>query len=151
MPKKFHLQPLLDLSNLRLDEAARQLGKLIAGEQEASQRLELLVQYRAEYQARFLAAAGNGLGPDAWRNYQHFLDRLEQAIGQARAMVDASKQRTAAGQLNWLDKRGKVKAFDTLAQRHQVRVAYAEARQEQKQSDEHAARRHGQYAEAEED
>lgn len=151
MNNKFHLQPLLDLSNLRLDEATRQLGKLIAGEQEASQRLELLVQYRAEYQARFLTAAGNGLGPDAWRNYQHFLSRLEEAIGQARAMVDASRQRTAAGQQNWLDKRGKVKAFDTLAQRHQARVVYAEARQEQKQSDEHAARRHGQFVEAEEE
>lgn len=143
MNKPFHLQPLLDLSNLRLDEAARQLGKLIAGEQEASQRLELLVQYRDEYQSRFLAAASNGLGPDAWRNYQHFLGRLDQAIDQARSMVNISKQRTAAGQKNWLDKRGKVQAFDTLAQRHQTRMAYAEARQEQKQSDEHAARRFG--------
>lgn len=141
MSKPFHLQPLLDLSNLRLDEAARQLGKLIAGEQEASQRLELLTQYRDEYQTRFLAAAGNGLGPDAWRNYQHFLGRLDQAIDQARTMMMASKQRTVAGQKNWLDKRGKVKAFDTLAQRHQVRVAYAESRDEQKQSDEHTARR----------
>lgn len=147
MSKKFHLQPLLDLSNLRLDEATRQLGKLIAGEQEASQRLELLIEYRDEYQARFLAAASNGLGPEAWRNYQHFLDRLEQAISQARALVETSKQRTAAGQRNWLDKRGKVKAFDTLAQRHQARLVYAESRLEQKQSDEHAARRHGQLTE----
>jgi flagellar FliJ protein len=143
MNRKFHLQALQDLSNLRLDEAARQLGKLIAGEQEASQRFELLVQYRDEYHAQFLAAAGNGLGPEAWRNYQHFLSRLDEAIEQARAMVAASKQRTAAGQQNWLDKRGKAKAFDTLAQRHQVRIAYAEARLEQKMSDEHAARRFG--------
>lgn len=141
MSKPFHLQPLLDLSNLRLDEATRQLGKLIAGEQEASQRFELLVQYREEYQSRFLAAAGNGLGPDAWRNYQSFLGRLDEAVEQARALVDASKRRTAVGQQNWLDKRGKVKAFDTLAQRHVARVAYAEARVEQKQSDEHASRR----------
>lgn len=143
MSKPFHLQPLLDLSNLRLDEAARQLGKLIAGEQEASQRLELLVQYRDEYHARFLDAAKNGLGPDAWRNYQHFLGRLDQAIDQARAMVNTSKQKTAVGQKNWIDKRGKVQAFDTLAQRHQMREAYGLARQEQKQSDEHAARRFG--------
>lgn len=143
MSKAFHLQPLLDLSNLRLDEATRQLGKLIAGEQEASQRLEVLTQYRDEYQARFLAAASNGLGPDSWRNYQDFLARLDQAIEQARAIVAASKQRTAAGQKNWLDKRGKVKAFDTLAQRHQTRLEYAENRTEQKQSDEHAARRFG--------
>jgi len=143
MNKKFHLQPLLDLSNLRLDEATRQLGKLIAGEQEASQRHEMLVQYRNEYHAQFIAAAGKGLAPDAWRNYRNFLDRLDQAIDQARTIVATSKQRTAMGQKNWLDQRGKVKAFDTLAQRHQVRVAYSEARQEQKLSDEHAARRHG--------
>jgi len=149
MNKPFHLQPLLDLSNMRLDEASRQLGKLIAGEQEASQRLELLTQYRDEYQARFLVEAGQGLAPDAWRNYQHFIGRLDQAIDQARTLVTASKQRTATGQQNWLDKRGKVKAFDTLAQRHQLRVAYAESRVEQKQSDEHTARRFGANAEDE--
>jgi flagellar protein FliJ len=147
MNKPFQLQSLLDLSNLRLDEATRSLGKLIAGEQEAGQRLELLVKYRDEYQSRFLAAAGEGLGPDAWRNYQVFLGRLDQAIDQARSMVDASKQRTVAGQKSWLDQRGKVKAFDTLAQRHQTRVEYAEARHEQKESDEHTARRFGIVAE----
>ncbi len=144
MSKDFRLQPLLDLSNLRLDEATRQLGKLIAGEQEAGQRVELLVGYRTEYQARFLEAAGNGLGPDAWRNYQHFLGRLDQAIDQARAMLESSKQRTVLGQKRWLDQRGKVKAFDTLAQRHQLRVLLAENRHEQKRSDEHAARLAGQ-------
>jgi len=149
MSKSFQLQPLLDLSNLRLDEAARQLGKLIAGEQASSQRLTMLVQYRDEYHARFLASAGNGIGPDAWRNFQHFLGRLDQAIEQARTMETASKQRTAIGQRNWLDKRGKVKAFDTLSQRHQTRVLIAEARLAQKQSDEHAARRYGQDREEE--
>lgn len=147
MNKPFQLQPLLDLSNLRLDEATRQLGKLIAGEQEAGQRLELLTQYRAEYQARFLDAASNGLGPDAWRNYQQFLARLDQALEQAQALVATSRQRTAAGQKNWLDKRGKVKAFDTLAQRHEMRVRHHENRHEQKQADEHAARRFGTVAE----
>lgn len=141
MNKPFRLQSLLDLSNLRLDEATRVLGKLIAGEQEASQQLALLLQYRDEYRLRFLEAAGEGLAPDAWRNYQHFLGRLDVAIEQARSMVNASKQRTAAGQKNWLDQRGKVKAFDTLALRHQARVEYAEARHAQKQSDEHTALR----------
>lgn len=143
MDRTFRLQPLLDLSNLRLDEATRLLGQLIAGEREASQRLELLMQYRKEYRARFLVDAGNGLGPDAWRNYQFFLGRLDQAIDQAQAQVDASKQRTTAGQRDWLDKRVKVKAFDTLAQRHRSRLAYEEVRGEQKQADEHAARQFG--------
>lgn len=146
MKEKFHLQPLLDLSQLRLDEATRQLGKLIAGEQEAGQRLELLVQYRAEYHGRFLEAAGNGLAPDAWRNYRQFLERLDQAIGQAQALVSSSRQRMAAGQKHWLDQRGKVKAFDTLAERHRLRAMLAENRHEQKRSDEHAARLAGKLA-----
>ena len=140
MDKRFNLQTLQELSSLKLDQATRHLGKLIAGEKEAGQRLELLIQYRNEYHGRFLAAASNGLNPEVWRNYQKFITRLDEAVEQARNMVNSTKQQTAAGQKNWLDKRGKVKAFDTLAHRFRARVAYEEARSEQKQADEHAAR-----------
>ncbi len=140
MNKRFNLESLQELSSLRLDQATRQLGQLIAGEQQDSRRLEMLVQYRKEYHALFLDAAGKGLDPRSWHNYQKFLARLDEAVDQARMMVSSAKQRTAAGQKNWLDKRGKVKAFDTLAQRFRARVAYEESRHEQKQADEHAAR-----------
>lgn len=128
---------------MRLDEATRVLGELISGQQEATQRLELLMQYRDEYQGRFLASARDGIGRDAWDNYRAFLDRLDTAVAQAREMVAASERRTASGQKEWLNKRGRVKAFDTLAQRHLSRVIHAEAKQEQKVFDEHAARKHG--------
>jgi flagellar protein FliJ len=142
MAPKFPLQSLLDLSNIHLDEAARRLGELVSGELQATQRLELLVQYRDEYHLRFLEAARQGLGPDQWRNYQSFLERLDSAIAQAQELVAQSGQRKAAGQQEWLDKRGKVKAFDALAHRHKARVDYAERRQEQKAQDEHSARKH---------
>lgn len=141
MSTRFPLQTLLDLSQMRLDDATRQLGELIAGEQEANQRLEILAQYRAEYQNRFMAAAQNGLGRDQWRNYQSFLARLDAAIDQARQGVALSRQRTAAGQQEWLHKRGQVKAYDTLAERHVDRLRHAEQRRDQKAQDEHAARR----------
>lgn len=140
MNKRFNLQSLQDLSSLRLDQATRQLGQLIAGEKQDSQRLELLVQYRNEYHAQFLAAASKGLDPGTWQNYQKFLAKLDEAVEQARTMIQSARQRTVAGQKNWLDKRGKVKAYDTLAQRFRARVAYEDARNEQKQADEHAAR-----------
>lgn len=143
MSKPFPLQSVLDLSQMRLNEATRRLGELISGQQEATRRLELLIQYREEYQVRFLAAMQGGIGPDACDNYRAFLARLSDAVKQAEDMVSASEQRTAAGQRAWLDKRGQVKAFDTLAQRHQARSAYADQRREQKAFDEHAARSHG--------
>jgi flagellar FliJ protein len=146
MPRAFPLQSLLELSQLHLDEAGRKLGELIAGEQEASRRRELLVQYREEYRTRFVLAAQAGLSPSAWQNYSGFLARLDEAITQADAAMSQTKQRTLDGQQEWVAKRGRVKAFDTLADRHKSRVAYQQHRQEQKGSDEHAARRHEQKA-----
>ncbi|OHC69798.1 MAG: flagellar export protein FliJ [Rhodocyclales bacterium RIFCSPLOWO2_02_FULL_63_24] len=146
MTRAFPLQSLLDLSQLRLDEAARKLGDLIAGEQEASRRHSLLVQYREEYRTRFVAAAQGGLSPSEWQNYTSFLTRLDEAIAQADTAMTHTKQRTVAGQQEWVAKRGRVKAFDTLSDRHQSRVAYQDQRREQKASDEHAARRHAEKA-----
>jgi flagellar FliJ protein len=143
MIRDFPLQSLLDLSNLRLDEAGRKLGELIAGELEASRRHELLVQYRHEYGARFRLAQHRGLSPSEWSNYTSFLCRLDDAISQAATSMNQTKQRTAVGQQEWVAKRGRVQAFDTLSDRHQARLAYQDQRQEQKLSDEHGARRHG--------
>ncbi len=140
--KNFPLQSILDLSQMRLDEATRRLGELLADQEKASGQMALLVQYREEYYGRFMAAAREGLSPEQWRNYQTFLDRLDSAIGQAEQMMAQSKQMTAAGQQDWLSKRGKVKAFDTLAQRHQARTDQDASRQEQKSLDEHSTRVH---------
>jgi len=142
MGKEFSLQALLDLSQLRLDEATRRLGELIAGEQEASKRLALLVEYRQEYRSRFLDAAKDGLPPLRWQNFQAFLGKLEVAIVQAEQVVEQTRARTQLGQREWLDKRGDVKTYDTLSERHAAKERYEGERREQKVQDEHAARLH---------
>ncbi len=142
MPPAFHLQPLLDLSKLHLDEATRELGRLIAGEQEASRRLAILTQYRDEYQAQFRAAAQRGISREEWSNYTHFLARIDDAIVPAAQSVALTQQRTLAGKQNWVGKQGRVRAFDTLADRHRAMVAGLENKAEQKISDEIGARRH---------
>jgi flagellar FliJ protein len=138
--KAFPLQSLLELSQTRMDEAARRLGQLLASEQEVEKTLTMLIQYRDEYEGRFREAAKNGMAREQWRNYQTFLGRLDEAIAQQRRVVDASKQRTAAGQQAWLDQRNKAKAFDTLSQRHKANEGRAAAKSEQRAQDEHAAK-----------
>ncbi|MBK6631492.1 MAG: flagellar export protein FliJ [Betaproteobacteria bacterium] len=138
--KAFPLQSLLDLSNVRMDDAASKLGQLLASEQEVGKTLALLEQYREEYEARFRQAAQNGLTREEWGNYQSFLGRLDDAIAQQRALVEASKQRTVDGQKEWLDKRNRVKAFDTLSQRHKDGEVRSEAKTEQRDQDELAAK-----------
>lgn len=141
MSARFHLQPLLDLAQTRTDDAARQLGELVAAERDLAQKLKMLEDYRHEYQGRFVDAARDGLSPDALRNYGAFLARLDDAISAQRRIVDQSRHKTAEGQQTWLAQRNRLKAFDTLSQRHQAEQLRDETRQEQKMSDEHAARR----------
>lgn len=137
--KPFPLQSLLELSNQRMDDAGRRLGRLLADEREVEKTLALLEQYREEYERRFREAARNGLSREQWHNYQSFLARLDEAVRQQRTVVAASKQRTQDGQREWLDRRNQVKAFDTLSQRHQRQEARLEARREQRREDERAA------------
>lgn len=142
MADPFPLQTVLDLMQVRADDAARDLGRLIAAEQDAKCRLDLLVGYRDEYAARFRAAAQQGMTPQQWANFQEFANRIEQAIAQQTAVVEASRDRTVAGQERWRDRNQQVQAFDTLAQKHDAQQRYAEGRREQKQTDELASRRH---------
>lgn len=141
MSQSFSLQILLDLTREKADEASRKLGALIAEEQGARERLQLLESYRAEYLEKFRAAQTSGLTPQAWQNFQSFLGRLDEAVGQQLKIVAQANQKTANGQQAWIEENRQVKALDTLAQRHQNKVQQAENRAEQKLLDEFTARR----------
>ena len=149
MTEPFRLQPLLDLATNRLDEAARILGALLSGEQECQRKLAALEEYRTAYQRRFREAASQGIGPDAWRNFSAFLHRIDAAIAAQRAAVEQSHQAVADGQQDWLAQRNKVKAFDALSQRHQAAQTRREQRDEQRRSDDHAAKTHRERGEGE--
>ena len=142
MPIDFPLQTVLDLMQTRTDKAAKDLGRLISAEQDAKAKLQLLENYRAEYVERFQEAAKSGISPQQWANYQDFTGKLDEAVAQQRKIVEASNGRTAAGQQHWLDQRNKVKAFDTLAVKHQHAQRYQDGRNEQKISDELTTRKH---------
>ena len=141
MSRPFSLQPLLELMQTRADDASRALGKLIAAEQDAKARLVMLEQYRSEYADQMRTATLQGLTPLALRNYQDFLGRIDQAINQQRSAVQQSAQQTLSGQENWRQQNQRLKAIDTLSQRHDLRERHRENKQEQKLLDEFTSRR----------
>jgi len=140
---RFSLQPLLDLMRERTDEATRKLGLLIAAEQSERGRLELLTEYREEYLVSFREAQDRGLTLQTWRNYQEFLEQLDEAIRQQTMQVEASAENTARGQKHWKEQNTRMKAIDTLSVRHQRAEEKKFLKQEQKQHDEISARNHG--------
>ena len=143
MTKPFPLQTVLELMQERTDEATRNLARLIANEKDAKAKLDLLLGYRDEYAERFREAAQNGLTQREWQNFQHFLGRLDEAILQQREIVAQRARNTADGQVEWQAQRKKLKAFDTLSERHFASELARETKREQKLQDEFAARGRG--------
>ena len=143
MTRPFSLQSVLELMQSRTDEATRNLARLIANEKDAHTNLSMLIGSRDEYASRLREAAQAGLTQREWQNFQHFLGRLDEAIEQQRKTVEAQERNTAAGQLQWQQQRTKLKAFDTLSERHYSSENAKALKLEQKLQDEFASRAKG--------
>jgi flagellar FliJ protein len=136
MIKPFSLQPLVHLAQQRNDAAAKKLGQLNAQHQTAQAKLDALLQFRKDYQTQFQEAAKKGMAPDDMKNFQDFIDRLDQAVQQQSAVIEKTKAGVQTGRNELIDTTRKMKSFDTLAQRHVEAEKKQEAKAEQRSQDE---------------
>jgi len=138
MPRRFHLQSLLDLAQNHTDAAARQLSQLKGKWNEALEKLGQLNTFREEYRQRYQSAASQGMSMMALRDYQVFLGKLEAAITQQSEEVELCRKRWEAGQLAWQVQKRKLSAYDMLAKRHHQGEMQREAKLEQREQDEYS-------------
>lgn len=140
MPRRFPLQPLLDLAQNHTDAAARDLHALKVRWQEAEEKLRQLTAYREDYRARLLQTTKLGMQVNALRDFQLFLGKIEVAIRQQTEEVERCKKRWEDGRHEWQAKQRKLKAFDTLSQRHLSSERKREDKLEQREQDELSGR-----------
>jgi flagellar FliJ protein len=139
MTKRSALDTLLELAQTRTDDAARRLGALNTQGVDMETKLALLTEYWNEYSARFQISMQQGITAADWRNYQEFLNKLDDAIVQQREVLAATRQRVEAGQVAWQSAKRTLKSYDTLAQRQAGAEMLRMARHEQKETDERAS------------
>lgn len=140
MTKPFSLQPLMNLAQSQNDSATRKLGHLNKKQQSAQEILGTLQQYRRDYQTRLQESAQNGMNPAELRNFQEFINKLDNAISQQLKAVEQSKMSTQVGRGEFDTTRRKLKSFDTLQQRHIEEQKKVIEKSEQKALDEHTGR-----------
>ncbi|MBI5437873.1 MAG: flagellar export protein FliJ [Nitrosomonadales bacterium] len=140
MAKPFSLQTLMNLAQHQNDSATRKLGQLNKQQQGAQQQLETLRQYRRDYQSRLQESTRFGMDHAELRNFQEFINKLDEAIAQQIQTVEQSKVSTQAGRGEFDSTRRKLKSFGTLKQRHADEQKKVAERSEQKSLDEHNGR-----------
>jgi flagellar FliJ protein len=141
MSKKLPLDTLTELARTQKEEAARRLGALQSAQVSAHQKLDLLLQYRQDYSHQLQLLMESGLPASQWRNYRNFLSTLDGAIEQQRAITVQAALRLDHGRGDWQHHARRLNSFDTLADRLRRQEAMAQAKREQRDSDERAARK----------
>lgn len=140
MAKPFSLQTLMNLAQHQNDSATRKLGQLNKQQQSAQQQLETLRQYRRDYQTRLQESTQGGMDHAELRNFQEFINKLDEAIVQQLHVVEQSKVSTQVGRGEFDSTRRKLKSFGTLQQRHADEQKKVAEKTEQKSLDEHNGR-----------
>ena len=140
MAKTSALDTLINLATDDRDAAAVALGRLRQDHQQTEQKLEALLGYHAEYQRRLDEAMSMGMSIATLQNYQRFIASLEHAIEQQRGAVNQSERRIEHGHDDWRTRQKRLNSYDVLAVRRREAAQKAEARREQRQTDEFASR-----------
>ena len=152
MAKTFTLQPLQKLAQKKNDAAAKKLGMLNLNRQSAQGKLDLLQQYRRDYQLKMQQAEQEGMGLQDLCNFRDFIYRLDEAIAQQNNVLAQAQESVKTGLSELSETQRRVKSYDTLALRHIESERKKEARIEQRIQDEHNGRRAAaRYAEHNED
>ncbi|HUW26441.1 MAG TPA: flagellar export protein FliJ [Gallionella sp.] len=139
MIKPFSLQPLKNLAEHQNESATRKLGQLNRQQQDTQQKLDMLREYRKDYQNRLQEATQGGMDPAGLCNFQQFINKLDEAISQQIKAVEKSKISTQTGRDEFSITQRKLKSFDTLQQRHIEAQRAASGKYEQKMQDEHSS------------
>ncbi|WCN11462.1 flagellar export protein FliJ [Marinomonas mediterranea] len=138
MKKSARMQVLVNLAQREEDK----VSELVASERQKvdldKRKLQDLMSYAEQYdQERNLLGMSSHLAI----NYQHFVDRLQQAIRQQEGQVARSEQQYNMAMRRWQAARAKTKGMDWLKDKSVIEEDRLEAKLEQVQNDEFAARK----------
>ena len=133
------LKILQELAQQQTDASAIKLGKLNTQHQGAEKKLNLLLQYRANYQSHLQNAIAEGIDQIELLNFVAFMNKLDAAISEQRHVVLHTQSMQTAGKSEFLFNQRKLKCYSILSQRKEVLENHKTIRYEQKMQDEFAA------------
>lgn len=135
------LDVLLNSARVARDGEARMLAEALGNARAAEDRLQLLENFRHEYEMKFRERSSLGLGAEAWRNYALFTAQLDAAIEAQRGELNARRLAAEARRGSLAIAGRRLKSYETLHDRREEEARAALERREQKATDELAARR----------
>jgi len=136
------LQRLEMVQNVVDDVERRRAETLAASESrvtESEAKLAELESYHASYVRGFTVRAASGIDGNLARDYQAFLDRLDEAVRQQNQIVTRMRAQRDSEKQNWQGAAQRAAAVGQMVKRFQTEEVRAADRREQQESDERSA------------
>lgn len=137
---KKSLPLLIENARATRDTAARHNEAALAAVRESQMTVTSLEQYRSEYLAAAPGTATQAVSATSLASFHEFVTRLDVAIRMQKEETAKRIGLASRATQNLLEKQQRLFAFDALMTRHHLAVQASAARQEQRNSDEFAAR-----------
>lgn len=107
------LATLKDLAEKEVEDAARLLGEMRRGCQQAEEQLKMLIDYQNEYRNNLNSDMSAGMTSNRWINYQQFIQTLEKAITQHRQQLNQWTQKVDIALNSWRERNNVAGLADT--------------------------------------
>lgn len=131
---------VLETAEKARDEAMSELESRRRTHEAARQQAQSLDDWRKEYQRRWQTQFKQSGGMEIIRCYQDFMNRLAEAVGEQERRVAQAERHVELGRVELIERERKVAAVARLIDKRQAELLHKQNRQEQKATDEMAAR-----------
>ena len=142
MTKPNALSVAVEMATRQRDEARRVLQHAQGAQRAAQDQLQVLQGYAQETENRWGMRAQATVAPEVMFHHYHFMGRLDHAAGLQSGVVDDHAQRVALAQQQLRDAEVRLASLRKLLEKRQLEALQAQARRDQKMTDERAALRH---------
>jgi flagellar FliJ protein len=139
--RDFSLRAVQELSQFREEDAGRVVGLAAARLAEGRQKADVLRDYREQYVQQMMDSGNSGVDASRLRDALAFIARIDDALAQQAQEIERLHAQWQATVEEWNVRTRELRTYGVLERRHLDRVAAVEHRQDQKLTDEWAARR----------
>ncbi|MDO5611081.1 MAG: flagellar export protein FliJ [Pseudomonadota bacterium] len=143
MTRSQRMAPLLGLRRTRQDDLAREVARQQQSVEQQESRLEMLKTYAAEYAGLPKQGAAIATTPAMLASRMAFRDKLDQAVNQQAQIVANSQQQHELEKARLLIASRETKVMEKLIASYRSDEAMKEAKAQQRQLDDLAARSRG--------
>lgn len=139
MPASKALSVALEMALRQRDEARRLLQDARGARQAAQDQLDQLEGYARETQNRWGMRPNAAVQPEVMYHHYQFMGRLDHAMGLQTGVVGNHAERVSVAEKSLLEAELRLASLKKLVEKRQRDALQAQARREQKQTDERAA------------